>query len=280
MRRGCDPKWVYLPNGDLAGIAMGSDFCSEHEWGVDQLRRYFGCDASKDGVERRKATLIPKDLYRFSGVATNPADKRKKGSEYDALFLSPRDYGRTPEEWVNHYELSRRNDAAGLACAWDEKSFGIVAYGEKDKKNLALLWDAFQKKDIAFYPQVGVFHLGGGLIFCVLSKVPENEVKEMLRADLDHKELLRQATATGIEEELKVAGKGWFALSPKWAKEIRKTEDGELKTTFPVIYWLNPRDQDRNNAGWYTVEQLKLWAQNKGPIPMTEKQRRDYQSRY
>lgn len=278
MRRGSKPEWVYLPNGDLAGIALGSDMVSEHEWGVGDLRRYFKCDESKDGIARRQVNDIPKYLRLFSGVAEHPSDKRKKGAAYDAIFHSPTDYGRTPEEWVNHSELYRRNETVGLCAAWDEKSFGIVAYGEKDKKNLALLWDAFQKKDIAFYPQVGVFHLGGGLIFCIISKVPEKDVKQMLADDLDYKELKRQAAATGIEEELKAAGKGWFALSPKWAKEIRSTKDGDIKTTFPVIFWLNPRDQDRNNFGWYTVEQLKLWAQNKGPIPMTLEQQRDRRS--
>jgi hypothetical protein len=279
MRRGREPQWVYLPNGDLAGIALGSDFCSEHEWGVKDLRRSFGCDESKDGIARRQVTLIPKNLRNFSGVADHPSDKRKKGDAYDAIFLSPNDYGRTPEQWVNHYELSRRNEKTGIGVAWDEKSFGIVAYGEKDKKNLALLWDAFQRKDIAFYPQVGVFHLGGGLIFCIISKVPEKDVKEMLAQDLDYKELLRQSAATGIEEELKAAGKGWFALQPKWAKEIKDTKDGKVRTTFPVIYFLNPRDQDQNNSGWYTVEQLKLWIEGKGPVAMTAEERRAYRSR-
>lgn len=265
MRRGNDPKWVYLPNGDLAGIAMGSDFCAEHEWGVKTMRYLMQCDDTKDGVERRQMTTIPKDLQRLSGKSKNAA--------YDAIFLSPTaSYYRKPEDWVNDNELHRRGDA-GLCCAWDEKTFGIVAYGDKDKKNLAILWDAFQRKDIAFYPNIGVFHTGAGLIFCIVSRVPADDKKKMLEDDLDYKELLAQSAATGIEEELKKVGKRWLALSPKWAKQIRSTKDGEIKTTFPVIYWLNPWDQDSNNYGYYTVEDLKLWAQDKGPIPKTRDKR-------
>lgn len=276
MRRGREPKWVYLDNGDLAGIAMGSDFCSEHEWGVKHMRYLFGCDEEKDGIERRQVTKIPKDLHWYTGTSEHPNDKRRKGAAYDAIFLSPTEsYYRQPKDWVNDRELYRYDEKTGLCCAWDEKTFGIVAYGEKDKKNLALLWDAFQRKDVAFYPQVGVFHLGGGLIFCIISKVPKKDVDAMLEQDLDYKKLLEAAKATGIEEELTKAGKGWYALSPKWSKEIRSTVNGEVKTAYPVIFWLNPRDQDRHNFGWWTVEILKEWAQDKGPIMMTEKQRRE-----
>jgi hypothetical protein len=276
MRRGSDPKWVYLPNGDLAGIAMGSDFCAEHEWGVAPMRQQLRCDETKDGIERRQVTVVPKELQRFSGVAPHPSDKRKKGTEYEALFLYPTEtYYRKPVEWVADRELYRYDEKRGVCCAWDEKTFGIVAYGEKDKKNLDLLWDAFQRKDIAFYPQVGVFHMGGGLILCIVSKVPEKDVKAMLEADLDHKRLLEAAKQTGIEDDLKAAGKKWIALSPRWSKEIRSTVNGEVKTKYPVIYWLNPYHQDQHNHGWWTVEVLQQWAKNEGPVMMTEKQRKE-----
>jgi hypothetical protein len=52
---------------------------------------------------------------------------------------------------------------------------------------------------------------------------------------------------------------GYFALSPSW-----KT-NGESK--HPVMYWLNPRKQDKVNYGWFTVEQLEQWIEGKGPIP-------------
>jgi hypothetical protein len=184
-------------------------------------------------------------------------------------------YYRQPEDWVKDQELYRYDEKKGLCCAWDQKSFGIVAYEEKDKKNLRLLWDAFQRKDIAFWANVGVFHMGGGLILCITSKIPEKDVKQQLADDLDHKELLKQSKETGIEEELKAAGKRWYALSPRWSKTLKSTVNGEIKTKYPVVYWLNPQDQHIYNHGWWTVEVLKEWAQNKGPVMMTEKQRKE-----
>lgn len=276
MRRGNDPQWVYLENGDLAGIAMGSDFCAEHEWGVGDMRRLLGCDESKDGVEKRQITAIPKDLRFITTEVPHPSDKRRKGTVVDAIFLSPTEsYYRQPESWVADSELHRYDEKRGLCCAWDQKSFGIVAYGEKDKKNLRLMWDAFQKKDIAFWPNVGVFHMGGGLILCIVSKIPEKDLKKMVEDDLDRKELLRQSEETGIEKELTAAGKRWFALSPRWANTLKSTVNGEIKTKYPVVYWLNPMEQHIHNHGWWTVEILKEWAQNKGPVMMTEKQRKE-----
>lgn len=32
------------------------------------------------------------------------------------------------------------------------------------------------------------------------------------------------------------------------------------------MYWLNPTEQQANESGWYSVEDLMLWAENKGPI--------------
>ncbi len=275
MRRGNKPEWIYLPSGDLAGIALGSDWCAEHEWGVGKMKYLFKCDETQDGIARRQINSLPTYLRRFSGECPHFYDKRRKSRPYDALFLSPTEsYYRAAEEWVKDQELSPAEDRS-LACAWDEGTFGIVAYGEKDRKNLEILWDAFQRKDVAFWPNLGVFHTGGGLIFCIVSKVPEKDVKQQLADDLDYKELLKQSEGTGIQKELEAAGKTWLSLSPRWATTIKSTGDREIKTKFPVIYWLNPREQDIHNYGWWTVEDLKLWAQNKGPVMMTEKQRRE-----
>lgn len=254
---------------------MGSDFCAEHEWGVDSLRRSLGCDSTKDGIDRRQMTTVPNSLRLVEGVAGHPSDKRKKGTPYEGMFLSPLEsFYRQPAGFVEE-DLRPYGDQT-LCCAWDEKSFGIVAYGEKDKKNIKILWEAFQRKDVAFWPNIGAFHLGGGLIFCIASKVPEEDKKNMYAADLDHKELLKESAAIGIEEELKKAGKGFMALTPRWAKQgfHGSTNDKDATTTYKVSYWLNPMDQERNNWGWVTVEELKLWAEGKGPLVKTEAQRR------
>lgn len=266
MQQAREPQWIYLPNGDVAGVALGSDSCSEHEWGVDRMKWLFGCSTEKDGIERRQITKIPKDLHRYNGISKHPYDKKTKDWPYEAIFLSPTESCYQQPKDIAEKKLCRYDDSTGLCTGWDEGTFGIVAYGEKDKKNLVALWDAFQKKDIAFYTNIGVFHSGGGLIFAIVSKIPDEDKKKMYDGDLKYKELLKQSAATGIEEELKVAKKEWIALSPRWAGKGDKTK-------YPVVYWLNPTWQDRNNYGLFTVEDLKLWIKNEGPIPKKEQPR-------
>ncbi len=67
-----------------------------------------------------------------------------------------------------------------------------------------------------------------------------------------------------IGEEAK---KGYYALQPMWASKIKSTKDGEIKTQYPVVFFLNPINQNECNFGWFTVEQLLDWIDGKGPIP-------------
>lgn len=243
------PKWMYNPDESLAGIAMGSDACSEHEWGTKSMRSSFELKGDEvDGIDRRIIQVVPKGLTY----------DEKKVRDY--LFFIPGEFYKQADRWVDDGEMRRWRDEP-LVTGWDEKSFGIIAYGDEDRKNLKALWEAFQNKDVAFWTNIGVFHTGGGLIFAIVSKVREQDKKTMLENDLDIKALKQAATDTGIEQELEKAGKRYFALSPKWAKNINGS-----KTKYPVVFWLNPMQQDIHNYGYFTVEQLREWAVDKGPI--------------
>lgn len=245
MRRAHEPKWLYNSAGDVLCLAMGSDFCAEHEWGVERMQRKFACDDTLDGVARRTITKVPEDLRLI------------EEKQYLALFLNPYEsFYKQPGEWIKTY-LVRRGDEP-ITTAWDESQFGIVAYGEKDQKNLRTLWEAFQRKDVAFWPNIGAFHTGGGLIFAIVSNVAETEKKTMLDSDLDRKKLKKAAEDTGIEEKLRRAGKKFMALSPRWKGK-------ENKTKYPVVFWLNPMDMDAK-YGTFTVEELDQWAEGKGPV--------------
>ena len=74
------------------------------------------------------------------------------------------------------------------------------------------------------------------------------------------------SVATGIEEVLKAAGKKWYALSPGW-RDKRKQH---------VDFFLNPCEQERYDFGWFTVEELRQWARDEGPV-LLDKTLRDFQ---
>jgi hypothetical protein len=249
MRRSNRPQWFFDKAGQLLGLALGSDSCAEHETGIEGLERLFQLDMSKDGIERRRITVLPPDLSFQSGRATS-------GGGFDAIFCQA--------TWLSHGLEGRMKDGAlrfyrdcPLACAWDERSFGAVAYGVEssiDRERLRRLRKAFEEKDIGIWTNVGVFHSGGGLILRILSTVTEQEAKEILQEDLDERRLQKEFEACGIKEELRKAGKRWIGLSARWADD-KKT----------MRFWLNPYSGDAQ-YGWYTLEELKQWAKGTGPV--------------
>jgi hypothetical protein len=91
----------------------------------------------------------------------------------------------------------------------------------------------------------------------------------MKQKDEDRINLHEAAKATGIEEKVCAAlksdfgGKPFYALSPSWKNK--------QNTKHKVVFWLNPTDQQKNNYGWFTVEELEQWIEGKGPIPMKKK---------
>lgn len=241
-------EWI-LNGSEVIGLCLGSDLCAEHEWGVDTLRAMFALQPDKDGIERRIIRKTPDCLTWIE-------DKNVAAIQCKRMWSGP----------TKLDDELRSSRGSSMVCAWSESAFGIAAYAKTDAERLKVLWDAFTAKDVAFWTNVGAFHLGGGLIFAIASRIPEEQKSAILESDLDRKRLLKAAEATGIEKELKAAGCEWFALSPRWDKG----SGGD------VIFWLNPCHQSRHNFGWFTVPQLREWAAGRGPIVMTAEEQRKH----
>ena len=60
--------------------------------------------------------------------------------------------------------------------------------------------------------------------------------------------------ASGIHAKLQEAGKKFFYCGPS------RMGDGEIK------FWLNPYEQQKYAAGWYTLEELQQWCKDEGPV--------------
>lgn len=124
----------------------------------------------------------------------------------------------------------------------------------------------------------GIFE-NAGLCLAIIDRVASASKKQMADADNDKKKLLEAAEKTGIRKRIEKAREDYrkmaevetgrrcydpkfdyFALTPKWKFPSDKTK-------YKVVFWLNPTHQDKVNYGWFTVEELDLWLENKGPIP-------------
>jgi hypothetical protein len=125
-----------------------------------------------------------------------------------------------------------------------------------------MIYNAIKIKDISIgLGSSYVFH-NGGLKLVIVSKLPKEVIDQIYEADLDYKNLQEAAEKTGIYKILEKAGKGkykgWMALSPSWKDDNKKE----------VIFWLNPEQQNIHQYGWYTVDDLKDWAKDRGKIMM------------
>lgn len=249
MRRAYNQEVVYNEDENFLGFNLGADFTSEHEWGIKELLFRFGVNSSLLGVDGRSITEIPKGFV-FKEI-------KGKNKKYCVLIL-------LNEYWLNSYDVEKlelsnfelnfySND--NIATAWDESTFGI-AVDDKYSKEVKELYNAFLNKDILIGVRPSGVFKNGGLKFLIKSRMSDETIKSVLEADLDHISLLNAAEDTGIYKILKKAKKEYYALSPRWEDKSKKS----------IIFWLNPQEQNVYNFGWFTVDDLKDWAKNKGKV--------------
>lgn len=271
MRAGTNKKdWICDENGAFIGLSLGFDFCYEHECGVDKLHRVLGLPKKEFpiGTVDRKISVSPDSLL-FVEYEDKPKDKRrKKGVPAASLILANRHYYRemTHEEELKSFDLKFHSDVHdkwhrpeldNLMCSWSEDEFGINVRGAENVRRLREMYEAFQRLDIALAHPSSQGFLRTGLSLVIASRVSA-EVEETVKAqDLAHQRLQLAAKATGVYEMLEKAGLRWFALSPSW--DHYGEEDA-------VIFFLNPNQQDKYDSGWFTVEDLRAWAEGKGPV--------------
>jgi hypothetical protein len=266
MRRGTQGKGIHrLKDGTLLGVNLGADFTAEHEWGIKRLRDLYEIDDTAEGIERRKIRHCPKEHILFDAVRL---EKTTWWGLISFTYPLSRDEIRLLDRsTVGNCELTpyRIDEITG---AWDERSFGFLTSDESIAREMHT---ALESLDLC----IGLFNgeawnpfSRSGLGLLIASRIPAEVQEQWLASDRDGRALTTASAGTGIADRLKKAGIRYYALSPKWTKDIRgKT----TKTQHPVIYWLNPCEQDRNNYGWFTVEQLDQWIVGKGPIPKNGK---------
>lgn len=286
MRRAThDYSILNLDDGTFIGYCLGFDFCAEHESSIRGLRSEFGMPEEKVnrdnyGIRYRTATEVPQFVTWFESTnswdAVPEGKKRKKKMSDKFGYLIVRDsYSRplTPAD-INSKYLDSLLEATiywrveDMSCAWDEKSFGIRVRGETNIQNLKKLYEAILKKDVCVFPGgngKGNPFSRPGLVVAIRSLIPDEFAKLHDDSDLETIEVREAFEATEIEKTLKEAGKGWFALSPKF----HKNEDGSRK----LMVWLNPYEQNRYNSCWCSIDDLKDWAANKGKVIKTNEQR-------
>lgn len=261
-----------LSEETVMGFILGGNACTEHECGNQKIREVFGCDPkAAPGIPRRQITNTERIDWRKNHI---PLSFYFEDDQY-AFFFAGKQYN---EKWEHCTSVQQISDSIhDLFCpgkgrqdfqaAWDDESLAIIV--PKVQANiLRRIKQAFDERDIVFL-MVQDFIIPG-FVIAIASRLPKEVREKYSKKDLSEEALQAEHLRIGIEEELKQLNASkpkkerclWFALSPAWISETRKAD-----SQYKVMYWLNPRDQEHNAYGWFTVEQLRQWANGCGPIP-------------
>lgn len=281
MTRMGTTKPAFLPRN--LGVSLGFDFAAEHECGVGGIRQAFGAPVVprwsgshsmlsdfevwkravlkheqrplakvRDllgeklpprppmGLDKRRVYTVPGHFFWF----TTP-----DGAQGFALLR-----GDTALRQERAWRRSQERVKDDLVGGWDEREFFILARSAASIAKLKDLYDAIQARNAVFCtPAKG---LGGeGLCILVASRLPSEITDAWEEADFKAFENERRFDETGVEKVLADAGKSYFFLG-----QYHVHNDGIWRA------WLNPYDQKSHNTGWYTVEELLLWAKDQGPV--------------
>ena len=253
MRQGTSKSGMLTHEGVFFGICLGADYCAEHENGIKELMTTFGVKNSEDslGVRNLQITKVPEDITFFTkGQSTYLLHTRSLSWAKDMEKFKA-DFHRRPTE-LNIYAMETKPKMAG---AWSERDFGIHVQGKELKAQLTELWEAIQRKDVAFgfTSKMPAFD-NAGLCLFIVSKFPK-VFNDSLIAQQDEKKALRAlADKTGViahlESKGKGAYKGYFACVPH---RDEKEVDG-------IRWWFNAYDQQNNNSNWFSSKELREWA--------------------
>lgn len=259
MRKAYSNQRIILDNGVFYGFSLGYDFCAEHEWGIDGIKRSFGIDSSKIGVEGRSISKGEVFIYE---------DKKH------ILLRSKKPYGdkQTMKEATPYEGIS-----GDLSTFWAEDSFAIgMPNTPENKKYLTELQEAFVNKDIviAFLAPEMLAFSNASLCIMIKSKLPIESTNQMESVDMKRIKLLEYEEKLGItklKEEAKKNGyKGehyFCACSPNWISyedpEKLKLKKAEMGTKYDIMFWVNYSDDD-DNYGWYKAEDIIKWLSTPG----------------
>lgn len=281
MRRGNNPQILIL-DGKFLGFDLSSDFCAEHEWGIKRIDNIW-----KRNPETHKLTAYPELDNDLKLVVA-------KGGEVAMLYYAANRYkdGKFPENDCNPKELLSFNRELflleaeknprfkpsdndlirqRLATAWSEYDFAILVKDKDLVDMLTKLYEALKIGDAAIWLGGGHAFENAGFCVAIYSNLPSEVTQKWKDHYEDCKKLKKASNDSGIEEKLKKAGKKWFCLEPKWIDGFKPQGKTPI-SKYPIIYWLNPQEQNIHNFGWFTVENLELWAEDKGPVMMTKEQ--------
>ena len=246
----------WLDNSNFCAVYFPADYVGQHEAGIEDLSYEFGIrdDENITDVRRFQANVVPKSLLF------------EEGHRETVLTVGYHLYSRSEAGLLKNLpgglkgSSHIKDDHRVSFGAWDRSSFGLRCFDKKHRKYLTQLKNAIDNKNVAiFITDRGDNPFArGGLTVAILDMIPKEEKQRIQDKLVADKKMLDSAKATGIQEKLLAAGKRFYGLLPS-GNRMGKT------TQYNVVFHLNTIEYNCN-SGWFTVEELEQWIENKGPV--------------
>lgn len=293
MRKASQDNGLIVDNDKFLGIALGYDYCAEHEWGIKDLKYLCGIpDASKKnmGVANRTITVVPPLIFKETTekkrkFAILYTGNRWHTDEENEKYL-PHELKNYVEDLIwnekwNKEHPDTRGDKDNIITAWDGGSFGVAVMGDKEVEYLKELQTAIQEKRLT----IAIANLrvknpfaGSSLCLMITDRIPQETLDAMYHGDKEYFD--REDYEEKIGMKKLIAQKGnkngyqnlhyFMACSPKWIDY--NNEEGTLdeqkkkwNTKYDILYWINYSDND-SNYGWYSVEEIREWLEGEKPL--------------
>ncbi len=181
MRKGVFGKTLITDdNNEIIGINLGSNFCAEHEFGIQPIQKVLGVPteitAENYGIKARQITKFNPQNFIY-----------KETTRYNYLVFRVWAFDEDNRKLPNFSDLAPNPQE--IETGWSSNDFVIIA-PKQYRKFLRNLWSSFQKKDIA----IGLGNLtnpfiNSGLVILIVSKVPPEMVAAI---EKDDKEYIRR----------------------------------------------------------------------------------------
>lgn len=253
-------------DGTIYGVLLAADYVGQHEGGIERLQQTFGIKGGDADFAGHSATWDLSDRVHLMPIEHERREGRRRIVEQGLAVTTDRPDAGMLGEFLQRY------DDAPVIGAWDDSDFAIAGYGDEGQAVVRMITDAVSNVDLAIWigGVGGNPFARGGLAIARNSLVPKDLIATFDQTKQAERALKAAADATGIAERLLamrarhglVSLSPYHALSPKWTPAERNGD-----TAHRVIFFLNPSDGQRNNHGWFTVEELDQWIIGKGPIP-------------
>lgn len=254
-------SWRLNDKNEFCGINFGYDFCAEHEMGISGIRESFGIKtySGNKTIVNIKKSIGVKPTFGLDAriVKKKPQELQfKQKGEFCGIYYSSSvklsdtafDEGIKALSW----EMNKPN-GNDVVCYWGNNSFMFITTNEPNFQAI---------KKLLNENAAAIFIAGKhGLVICDPEKLDDRTKTELYSSDLNAWELKKSAEDCGIEKELIKSKKEFLALTPGWKNPAKKE----------IHFFLNPHNQRKYNSGWFTVEELKEWIEEKGPILKTTK---------